>query len=122
MNKKETISWQKRGSIILEYALWTMAALLLGMGYMYFILGSIPEATNAWNFFLGQIYLFALIRIGLLIGGIVALLFILFDVLYLKRKPIATMNSFLIRVISMLLITGIVGVIHYILEKYLDVI
>lgn len=122
MNKKETISWQKRGSIILEYALWTMAALLLGMGYMYFILGSIPEATNAWNFFLGQIYLFALIRIGLLIGGIVALLFILFDVLYLKRKLIATKNSFLIRVISMLLITGIVGVIHYILEKYLDVI
>ncbi|MBT30497.1 MAG: hypothetical protein CMO01_12635 [Thalassobius sp.] len=69
MNKGEIKSQRKWAKIVLEYSSWTMIALLLGIGYMYLVLGPLPEANNLWDFFLGKIYLFGLIHIGLIIGN-----------------------------------------------------
>ena len=122
MNKETTMSRKKWAKTIWEYALWTMAALLLGLGYMYLVLGPPPEPTNTWNFFLGKIYLFGLVRIGLIIGGIVAVLFIIFDVFLINRKWALSKNKLGIRIIALLVILILVTTLHYLLEKTINLI
>ncbi|MBN7827966.1 hypothetical protein, partial [Bowmanella dokdonensis] len=61
---------------MLEYLIWTIAALLLGMGYMHLILGSAPEETNSLSFLIAKIYVFALLYVGGIVGAILAVLFI----------------------------------------------
>lgn len=122
MNRKESITRQKWAKTIWEYALWTMAALLLGMGYMYLVLGPPPEPTNTWNFFLGKIYLFGLVRIGLVVGGIVAVLFIIFDAFFIKRKWALSKNKLGIRIIALLILLVLVAMLHYLLEKTINLI
>ncbi|GLQ07014.1 hypothetical protein [Sneathiella chinensis] len=109
------------GKVILEYGLWTMGALLLGIGYMYLVLGSAPEVTNTLSFFISKIYFIGLFHVGGIIGSILAITFILFDALYLKRKSQPSKPRFTIRAISMLLILVILGASHYLLEKVFDV-
>lgn len=122
MNKKANISRQKRTKTIWEYALWTMAALLLGMGYMYVVLGPPPEPTNIWNFFFGKVYLFGLVRVGLAIGSIVAILFILFSVFLINKKWASSKNKFVVQTAALLLIMVLVAMLHYLLEKNMDLI
>ncbi|WP_319381730.1 hypothetical protein [Thiomicrorhabdus sp.] len=107
---------------IFEYVLWTIAALLLGIGYMYLILGPAPEETSLVSFTTSKLYFFGMLYVGSIIGAILAVLFILFDVFYLKRKWQQSKHLFLKRVISMLFLLAGVGVLHYLLEKTFDVI
>lgn len=106
----------------LEYLLWTAAALLLGVGYMHLILGSAPEQTNSLSFLIAKIYFFALLYVGGIVGSILAVLFILVDIFYLKRKWQSSTHFFAIRAISMLFILVVVATLHYLLEKTFDVI
>jgi hypothetical protein len=107
---------------VLEYVLWTLAALLLGVGYMYLILGSVPEETTVISFIFSKIYYIGLFQVGGIIGSILAVIFILFDLFYLKRKWQPSKQLFRIRVFSMLGILVVIGVLHYLLEKTFDVI
>ena len=111
---------------IFEYVLWTIAALLLGMGYMCLIftltLGQIPEETSLISFIISKLYVFGVIYVGAIIGAILAALFILLDVFYLKRKWQQSKHFFLKRVISMLFLLVGVAALHYLLEKIVDVI
>ena len=122
MNKDNSKSRRKWTKIILEYVSWTMVALPLGIGYMYLVLGPLPEATNLWGFFFGKIYLFGLVRIGLIIGGIVAILFILLDVFWINKRQIFSKYKVVVRMLALLLITAFVATIHYLLEKTIDLI
>jgi hypothetical protein len=122
MNKEANISRQKWTKTILEYTLWTMAALLLGMGYMYVVLGPPPEPTNIWNFFFGKVYFFGLVRVGLAIGSIVAILFILFSVFLINKKWASSKNKFVVQTVALLLIMVFVATLHYLLEKTMDLI
>lgn len=107
---------------IFEYTLWTIAALLLGMGYMYLILGPTPEETSLVSFTTSKLYFFGMIYVGSIIGAILATLFILLDIFYLKSKWQQSQHSLLKRVMSMLLLLAGVAILHYLLEKTFDVI
>ncbi len=107
---------------VLEYVLWALAAQLLGIGYMYLVLGSVPDDTTLISFIFSKIYFIGLVQVGGTIGAILAVIFILFDLFYLKRKWPPSKSLFGIRFLSMLVILLVIGIIHYLLEKTFDVI
>ncbi len=100
---------------IITYLVWTCIALFIGIVYMFIILGPKTESTGIMHIF-DIIYDLALIHIGFIIGGIIAFIFILMDIFYLKAK------SILLKVITLFIITFIVALIHYVLEKVIDII
>ncbi len=123
-NEKNVVQSNKVGKLILEYALWTVIALILGIGYMYLlsylIAGPTPEETNFLSFIYSKMLFFGVFFVGGIIGAILAILFILFDLFYLKKKCNLSKYMFLKRGISMLLILVILAFLHYFLEKTLD--
>lgn len=120
MGKIKSRPW--RTKIVLEYTLWTIVALIMGIGYMYLVLGPLPEANNLWDFFFGKLYLFGLVRVGLTIGSIVAVLFILFDVFLINKKQIFGKRKMMVRMLTLLLILAVVAILHYLLEKTFNLI
>jgi len=123
-NEKNVVQSNKVGKLILEYALWTVIALILGIGYMYLlsylIAGPTPEETNFLFFIYSKMLFFGVFFVGGIIGAILAILFIFFDLFYLKKKCNLSKYMFLKRGISMLLILVVLAFLHYILEKTLD--
>jgi len=109
---------------IADYLIWTVVALLVGIGYMRILLGPLPSNDSYWGFgFLLKVFLIERgIQYGLVIGGIIALLFILLDIFYLKRKLEKGLKSVAIRFASLIAITVVIAIIHYVLEKVIDVI
>ncbi|MBO6826809.1 MAG: hypothetical protein JJ879_11455 [Sneathiella sp.] len=106
----------------LEYTLWALVALFLGIGYMFLLLGSAPEETTVISFMMSKIYYIGLFQVGGIIGAILAAVFIGFDVLYLKKKYAPSKPKIKVRAFSLLVILGALAVIHYLLEKTFDVI
>lgn len=106
----------------LIYLIWIIIALLFGIGYMQIILGPNDVSSEGFGFLLHLFYNLGLLHIGLIIGGIIAVLFILFDIIYLKKKLKNNKNSICIRFLMLLLIGAFVGTAHYVLEKVIDVI
>jgi len=123
-NEKNVVQSNKMGKLILEYALWTVIALIFGIGYMYLIFltfgGSFEEETNVVSFIYSKMIFFGLLYMGLAIGSILAVLFIILDIFYLKRKLKYFKHKFIIRVFFMLFILAFMSPIHYLLEKTLD--
>ncbi len=91
---------------------------------MRLVLGEIPkeESYNGFGFFLNLFYHYGLVCVGLIIGVIIALLFIITDVFILKKKLVGNSKQTQIRILVLLLIAFIVFIIHYFLEKVIDVI
>ena len=91
---------------------------------MRLLLGEIPDEDSfkGIGFFLNLFYKYVFVYVGLIIGTIIALIYILLDDFILKKKLSNNWNSFLIRISILLLITILVGIVHYILEKVIDVI
>jgi len=98
---------------ILAYLIWIVVALLLGIGYMWILLGPNEPSTGFLHLFDDFVYDLVLVYVGLITGSIIALLFI-----QLKNN----IKSTIIRFLLLLVITIVVGVTHYILEKVVDVI
>lgn len=108
---------------ILNYVMWTLIALLSAFGYTRIILGPIPEPTTGFfDFIFYIIYMVGLPRLVLIIGGIIALLYILTDIFYLRKKLKHNSKRIIIRFLVILMITIVVGIIHYMLEKVIDII
>jgi hypothetical protein len=108
---------------ILSYCIWVLIAFISAFAYTRLILGPKPdESANFFMFIYSLIYNFGFIRIGLIIGSIISILYILLDVFYLKKRLIKTKYATLIRLLILMGITVVLGLIHYILEKVLDVI
>ncbi|MFI1770327.1 hypothetical protein [Thalassobellus citreus] len=76
-----------------------------GVGYLYYLF-----------------YNWGLVNVGLIVGLVIAVLFILFDVFYLKKKLKWYKHSWAIRFVLLLTISFVVAIIHYVLEKVIDVI
>lgn len=109
---------------ILIYVSWTVTALLIALGYVHQLLGPVPDEDAFGGFwFIAQVfYGYGLLYVGLAIGGIVAILFILTDIFYLKNKLEDNTKRTLIRFLVLFIIMLLVGILHYILEKVVDVV
>lgn len=114
----------KQLKTIFNYLLWIALALLLGLLYIRLLLGTPPNEKeyNGWGYVFKLIYTFGLLRVGLIIGTVVAVLFIVMDVFYLKKRLNPYKNTFRLRLLVLFSITLVVAVIHYILEKVIDII
>ncbi len=106
------------------YLFWTILSLVLGIGYMLLLMGSLPtdESFGGTGFILKVFYLHGIAFVGLPVGGIIALLFIVVDVFYLKKKLITNPYKSSFRFTVLLAIAMLIAVAHYILEKIIDVI
>jgi len=107
---------------IVTYCIWTLIALLLGLLYMRFVLGPNETSTEGLSYLLHIFYDFGLIYVGLTIGVAIALIFIPIDIFYLKKRLKHNSTSTIIRFGFLLVITALVEIIHYVLEKVVDVI
>ncbi|NQY29450.1 MAG: hypothetical protein HRT69_08260 [Flavobacteriaceae bacterium] len=98
-------------------------SLLLGIGYMWILLGTVGETSSTgFLHLLNLMSNLVLVYVGLIGGSVIALLFILINIFYLKKKLKSNMKSTIIRFFILLVIAIVVGVTHYILEKIVDVI
>jgi hypothetical protein len=104
----------------LVYLYWIVLSLLSGIGYMRIVLGAKPKSSTGIFKMFDWTYDVALFQVGLIIGGIIALLYILFDVFYLKKKLENNLKSTISRFLILLIIATVVGTTHYILEKIID--
>lgn len=107
---------------ILTYLIWTIIAFLFAFGYVLIILGSKPEFTGILQVIFDAFYIYAFIYIVPIIGSLIALSFILIDIFYLKKRLKSKKYPIIIRLFIITGITILIGIIHYILEKVIDVI
>ena len=106
----------------LSYLPWTIVSLVSGIAYMRLLLGPnpVPE-KGVW----GIVHMFfkvGMLRVGLTLGAVLALVFILADVFYLKQKLGHGLQATAIRILCFIGIGIIVAVVHYILEEVFDMI
>lgn len=122
MNIAKGLSIKSLSKILLGYAFWLIGALALGICYMYLVLGAAPEPDSFIGIVGSQIYFFVLTRIGVIIGGIVFLLFLALDITLFTSKIKSFQQLMAVRIFALLVLTTIVGLIHYLMEKTLDLI
>ncbi|WP_303599350.1 hypothetical protein [Maribacter sp. 1_MG-2023] len=89
---------------------------------MRIVLGAPPESDDDKFSFASMIYEWALVQVGAIVGCIIALIFILFDVFYLSNKLQGNSKATLFRFIIIITIAIIVCSTHYFLEKIANVI
>lgn len=107
---------------IKQYFLWTILSLLLGFTYTLTLLGAIKIPKKGLSYLLYLFYQWGVIYIGLIVGFIIGLLYILVDVFYLKNKLKNATRPALTRFGVLLAIVLFVWITHYILEKVIDII
>ncbi|WP_375324075.1 hypothetical protein [Flagellimonas sp. GZD32] len=107
---------------ILTYLLWSLLSLFIGIGYMRLILGSNTVSEEGLGYLLHLFYDIGMIQVGLWVGGTIALGFVLLNVFYLRKKLKNNPKRTVIRLAALLIITVLVALVHYILEKVIDVI
>ena len=107
---------------VLTYLLWIAVSLLLGIIYMRILLGPNNAPSEGLWYLFHIFYNFGLLHVGAMIGSVMAVLFILLDVFYLKKKLKNNIQAICIRFMSLIGIATVVGVVHYVLEKVIDVI
>ncbi|BCY28945.1 hypothetical protein [Flavobacterium okayamense] len=107
----------------LHYFIWILLSLVVGIIYMRLLLGS-PSKINykGFDYLIGIYYYHGLVFVGTIIGIFIAVFFFIIDYFILRKKLSNNWNSLLIRISILLLIAIIVGIVHYILEKVIDVI
>ena len=107
---------------ILNYSITTLVAVLLAFAYMRIILGAKSNNTG-WIAKLSNImYDLAFVYASLTLGCIIAILYILIDVLYSYKKLKNNTNATSIRLLMLIGLAVFVTATHYILEKVIDVI
>ncbi|WP_339841884.1 hypothetical protein [uncultured Maribacter sp.] len=107
---------------ILNYIGWTLIAFLLGFVHMRIVLGPSPEPSSGALKMFNGLHEFVFIYVGSIIGSIIAVIFILLDVFYFKKKLSNNTNATLIRLLLIIFIAIVVGSTHYILEEVVNVI
>ncbi|MBN3581920.1 hypothetical protein JYB64_05935 [Algoriphagus aestuarii] len=108
--------------LILTYLIWTILSLLLGIAYMRLLLGPNDVSEDGWWYLLHLFFDMGLLHVGFWIGVAIASCFILLDVFYLRKKLKNNPKKTTIQVIALLVITGLIAIVHYFLEKVIDVI
>ena len=107
---------------ITTYFLWTILSIVCAFAYLRIVLGTVPTPTTDIGEAVFYTLAFFALQLGLILGFIIALVFVLTDIFYLKKKLENKPFKILIRFGVILSITVLVGIIHYILEKVVNVI
>jgi len=109
---------------LFNYIFWAIISMFFSLGYVRIILGSKVEETTKLNQFYNWIYDLVIVYVVPIIGGIITVSFILTDMLYLRKKlqNKSKTEKFLTRLTAMLILTIVIGALHYFLEKVIDVI
>ncbi len=108
--------------LLISYLLWIAIALLLGICHMYIVLGPRETGSNFLQVIGNLFYDYALVHVGVYVGAIIAVAFVIVDVIYLKKRLKSIKKPTLIRLIVLVSIAIIIGITHYVLEKVIDVI
>lgn len=108
--------------LILTYFIWTILSLLLGIGYMRLVLGPNDVSEEGMWYLLHLFYDMGLFHVGVWIGVAIASCFILLDVFIIRKKLKNNPKKTTIQLLTLLAITVVVAIVHYILEKVIDVI
>ncbi len=109
-------------SFVFTYLPWAFVSLLSGIAYIRLLLGPNPVPEKGILAILHMFFKIGMLRVGLTLGAVLALLFILADVFYLKQKLGHGLQATALRVLCFVGIGVIVAITHYILEKVIDVI
>lgn len=107
---------------IRTYLIWVCVSFLCALVYTRIILGPKPKPATGIAHLLEVLYDFAQLYLVGRIGAIIALLFIIIDVLYLKNKLKSNSKNIGIRFLVMIVISIVLGAIHYVCEKVIDII
>lgn len=109
---------------ILTYLLWALLAFFLGIVYVRLLIGDLPteESYGGFGFLIRVFFTHGILLVGSQIGGIIALLFIGIDIFFLKKKLRNNPTKQVIRLGTLLGITAFVALVHYLLEKVIDII
>ncbi|WP_139327720.1 hypothetical protein [Zobellia uliginosa] len=89
---------------------------------MRIILGPKPKPSSGILKMFDWVYGVSLFHVGLVIGSIIAFLFIIINHFYLKKSFATNANRSLIRLLVILILALIVGTTHYICEEVIDII
>ena len=107
---------------ILNYIFWSVMALLCSFGYLYYLLGDFPDGSAWYDPILLIFYRLVYLYFGLSLAGLIAIIYMLLDVFYLRKKLQTNLKSFIIRCLAIIGITILLACIHLFLEKGIDVI
>lgn len=107
---------------IFTYLVWIVIVMLLSVVYVLLLLG-LPQNEFTGVLHLIDIFLnLGAFYLSLVIGSIISVLFVLLDNFCLKKKLDNSLKSTMTRFFVLFAITIIVGIVHYVLEKQIDII
>lgn len=112
----------KKVKQITKYILWSILSIFIAISYLTFIIKPYELSTEGIDFLLFVFYGHGIFFVGSIIGLVIAFLFVLLDVFYLRKKLVNKKNSMLIRFSVLLVISVFIVVLHYLLEKAIDLI
>ena len=104
------------------YFLWTLVSFILAAIYIWTLLGPITIPKKGLSYLLYLFFQWGVIYVGLPVGFCVAVVFIITDIFYLKKKLISYPYPILARFGFLIIIMMLVFLFHYILEKIINVI
>jgi RsiW-degrading membrane proteinase PrsW (M82 family) len=107
---------------IFTYLFWTILSLTIGFGYMRLLLGPNDISEEGISYLLHLFFVIGMIKVGLWVGGAIAICFVSLDIFYLRKKLKNNPKRTVIRLAALLIITVLVAIVHYLLEKVIDVI
>lgn len=108
---------------IFVYLIWILIAMILGIVYMRLLLGENNFVKDSvTGHFFTVFYHWGIFYVGITIGIITAFLFIMTDVLFVKKKLNNKSKLTFTRIKVLLTIFTMVTILHYFLEKVIDVI
>ena len=116
------LSMNKKLKKVLGYLPWILLSYIIAFVYMSLLTGRLWGNVTGIDVLLDRFFFFGMLPIVMAIGTIIALLFILTDIFYIKTKLAALPNKIAVRFSYILLITFIVFFCHYYLEKVIDII
>ncbi len=107
---------------VLSYLPWTIVSLVSGIAYLRLLLGSNPVPAKGIWIPIRMFMNIGMLRVGLILGSVLALAFILADIFYLKQKLGHGLQATALRILCFIGIGICVATAHYILEKVINVI
>lgn len=107
---------------IVAYLFWILMSWILGIAYMRILLGTNTFPDEGLGYLLHLFYHWGVVYVGSAIGLLTALLFLLLDIVYFKKKLKNNSHPTLIRWGVLLGILVFVMIAHFMLEKVINVI